>query len=81
MTTKEILKQTAIECLQGMIRCHMREDLEGVNFFAAIYTTVLKDMADFNNSANYLTEAQGEYVFADMQIDATGKLISTPEHK
>jgi hypothetical protein len=80
MTTKEILKQTAIECLQGMIRCHIREDYEGLTFFSGIYTAALKDIADLNNTANnYLTEAQGEYLFADMQIDTNGKLISTPE--
>lgn len=81
MTTKEILKATAIKCLQEMIWCNLLEDYEGLPIVTAMYTDTLKDIEDLNNTDNnYLTEAQLNYVFeSDLQIDATGKLISTPE--
>jgi hypothetical protein len=80
MTYKKILQDTAIQCLQGMMACHIREDYEGLTFFTNIYSAALRDITDLNATDNsYLTEEQTEYLFADMQIDVTGKLISTPE--
>lgn len=81
MTTKEILKATAIKCLQEMIWCNLLEDYEGLPIISSMYTDTLKDIEDLSNTTNnYPTEAQLNYVFeSDLQIDATGKLISTPE--
>jgi hypothetical protein len=81
------LHEVAMEALRGINRCQEKGDQWGVEFFSRIYANILKELTGEHVKKSLeqcLTDEQLDYILddeADMQIDADGNLIFTPENE
>lgn len=80
-----LLHETAISALTGLRQCNKSKEQVGTSLFGFTYKDLMQDLKLLDDRGaidGYLTDAQVDDVLnADMQVDATGKLISTPENE
>jgi hypothetical protein len=70
-----LLHETAMECLRLISRFKETGNKWGVEHFSAVYAGVLQEITGAE------IEKAVEHIYANLQVDSNGILISTPENE